>query len=56
MGPTHYILRMETNRRFFLKTAGALALAGSQVPLLAREDKGILVNDVHSALNPTRVR
>ena len=35
---------------------GSLALAGSPVPLVARQDKGIIVNDVHSGLNPTRVR
>ena len=47
---------MEINRRGFIKTAGSLALAGSQASLFARQDKGILVNDVHSGLNPTRVR
>jgi len=47
---------MEMNRREFLKTSGSLAFAGSQFPLVARQDKGILVNDVHSGLNPTWVR
>lgn len=47
---------MEINRRGFLKTAGSLALAGSKASLFARQDKGILVNDIHSGLNSTRVR
>ncbi|MFP6886575.1 MAG: FAD-binding oxidoreductase, partial [Opitutales bacterium] len=45
------------NRRRFLKTSGSLALVSPTVSFHAKDKpKGILVNDVHSGLNPTRVR
>ncbi|SVD89262.1 uncharacterized protein METZ01_LOCUS442116, partial [marine metagenome] len=48
---------MEMNRRHFLKTSGSLALVSPTVSFNAKDKpKGILVNDVHSGLNPTRVR
>jgi len=42
---------MPMNRRDFLKVAGAFAAAPAWPP-----DRGALVNDIHSQLNPTRVR
>ena len=48
---------MEMNRRHFLKTSGSLALVSPTVSFHAKDkQKGILVNDVHSGLNPTQVR
>jgi len=44
------------DRRSFLKAAGLLALSHSGcVARLPKEHGGILVNDIHSQLNPTRV-
>ena len=48
---------MEMNRRHFLKASGSLALVSPTVSFHAKDkQKGILVNDVHSGLNPTQVR
>ena len=43
---------MALNRRAFLKTTGLMALA----PAWPLDGAGTLVNDIHSQLNPTRVR
>src|SRR5687768_11960681 len=43
---------MTMNRRDFLKATGVLAAA----PPWRAEEAGTLVNDIHSQLNPTRVR
>lgn len=48
---------MEWNRRRFLQASGSLALGPTAASLFAeKQDEGVLLNDVHSALNPTRVR
>lgn len=44
------------NRRGFLKLAGAAALMPWGCARWSTKPPGVLVNDVHSALNPTRVR
>ena len=43
------------DRRDFLKAAGLVAL-GPAWPAAAQDASGTLVNDIHSQLNPTRVR
>ena len=46
---------MPVNRRSFLKAAGILAV-NNAVPVLAQgTGPGVVVNDIHSQLNPTRV-
>ena len=46
---------MTIDRRTFLKAAGVTALNPGW-PAHAQTDTGVLVNDIHSQLNPTRVR
>ena len=47
---------MPVNRRSFLKAAGILAV-NNAVPVLGQgAGPGVVVNDIHSQLNPTRVR
>lgn len=45
---------VKVNRREFLKMAGALAVV-SREALAAPREAGLLVNDIHSRLNPTHV-
>src|SRR5687767_15191540 len=47
---------MALDRRTFLKTAGLMALAPVRPAQRTPDAAGIVVNDIHSQLNPTRVR
>ena len=47
---------MALDRRTFLKTAGLMALAPVRPVQRTPDAAGIVVNDIHSQLNPTRVR
>ncbi len=47
---------MKWNRRRFLQASSSLALEPAAALLADEKDEGVLLNDVHSALNPTRVR
>ncbi|MGH8677345.1 MAG: hypothetical protein ACREUQ_03210, partial [Burkholderiales bacterium] len=44
-----------TDRRRFLRNAAALGLLGPAPLIWAREEAGVVVNDIHSQLNATRV-
>jgi FAD/FMN-containing dehydrogenase len=47
---------MPVDRRAFLQAAGSLALAPARPLAQTAEPGGVLVNDIHSRLNATRVR
>ena len=49
-----YSVMSALSRRRFLKLAGAAAAAPSS--LLEARDAGVVVNDIHAQINPTRVR